>query len=186
VEIRRADDHPVVPWANGLGTTRVIARVPDDDSWSWRLSLADVVSDGPFSVLPGIDRWIIVASGAGMRLTVGTEPAIPIGPDSAPMRFSGDADTSCELVDGPIVDLNLMLRRSLATGRLDVITCGAGDTVEVSTAAVVLVGSADAGAASLGPLDAVIGSAELVPRTSLARIALVTLEPAALVDVPER
>ncbi|MBK5332899.1 MAG: HutD family protein, partial [Ilumatobacteraceae bacterium] len=44
-----------MPWANGLGSTSVVARRPDDDGWVWRISLADVVSDGPFSRLPDVD-----------------------------------------------------------------------------------------------------------------------------------
>lgn len=138
--VRRAADHQVVPWANGLGSTRVVARVPDDDAtWRWRLSLADVVTDGPFSVLPGVDRCIAVASGAGMRLVVGGDSPVTLGPDGGAFAFPGDAETSCVLLDGPIVDLNLMLRRGRASGHLDVVTSESGRLLDVVGAVALVV-----------------------------------------------
>lgn len=102
-----------MPWANGLGTTAVVARVPDTDHWAWRLSIADVVADGPFSSLPGVDRWIAVSDGAGMVLTVdGVDTTLTAASDA--FAFDGGASTSCRLLDGPVHDLNLMLRRGAA------------------------------------------------------------------------
>jgi environmental stress-induced protein Ves len=44
-------------WKNGLGWTREIAREPaDGDAWTWRLSIAEVEKDGPFSAFPCCDR----------------------------------------------------------------------------------------------------------------------------------
>ena len=44
------------PWKNGGGVTREIAKGaaagPDDD-WGWRISIAEVERDGPFSTFPG-------------------------------------------------------------------------------------------------------------------------------------
>jgi environmental stress-induced protein Ves len=48
----------------------VVARVPDHDEWDWRVSIADVVQDGLFSLLPGVDRTIAVVEGEGMLMTV--------------------------------------------------------------------------------------------------------------------
>ena len=107
-------DRRVVPWANGRGTTAVVVRVPDTDDWSWRLSLADVVEDGPFSSLPGIDRWIAVARGGRMALQTGAPDGFMstvLDETHGAVSFSGDGDTSCRVLDGPLVDVNLMLRR---------------------------------------------------------------------------
>ncbi len=38
------------------------------ETFIWRVSVADVASDGPFSRFPGIDRTIMLLEGAGMRL----------------------------------------------------------------------------------------------------------------------
>lgn len=120
----------VVPWANGGGTTAVVARVPDDDAWAWRLSLADVVEDGPFSSLPGVDRWIAVARGGRMELEVGDveQGALVVGGEA--LAFSGDASTSCRVIDGPLVDVNLMLRRGVARGSMSVVSLGADESAE--------------------------------------------------------
>jgi uncharacterized protein len=144
----------VVPWANGLGTTSVIARWPDNDQWVWRLSLADVVSDGPFSQLPGVDRFIAVASGEGMELTVGDLPPIRLTLASPPFGFDGGAVTTCALIDGPIVDLNLMVRRGTATASLEMRRLAPGAAIDI-TACVVLDGAAAVGDDTLERFDAV-------------------------------
>jgi environmental stress-induced protein Ves len=164
----------VVPWANGLGTTSVVARWPDDDQWAWRLSLADVVVDGPFSMLPGVDRFIAVASGVGMELTIGDRPPVRLTPDSPSFAFDGDAETRCELIDGPIVDVNLMVRRGSATGSLDLIRLGVGDEVDVSTACVVLDGSVGLGDQVAGRFDAIDESCRVIALEHT-RVALVTV-----------
>ena len=67
--VRRADLTPR-PWKNGGGVTREIAAHPPEaglDGFDWRLSMADVASDGPFSAFPGIDRTLTVIEGAGAR-----------------------------------------------------------------------------------------------------------------------
>jgi environmental stress-induced protein Ves len=131
----------VVPWANGRGTTAVVACVPDTDDWDWRLSLADVVEDGPFSVLPGIDRWIAVARGGRMGLQLGApdgfERTVLSDADGA-ASFSGDGDTSCRVLDGPLVDVNLMLRRGRVTGAMDVHELLAGERWSWSVRAIVV------------------------------------------------
>jgi environmental stress-induced protein Ves len=149
----------VVPWANGLGTTRVIARNPDDDTWAWRLSLADVVVDGRFSQLRGVARVIAVASGPGMDLTVDGIVTRLIASSPA-FAFDGGATTSCALLDGPIVDLNLMLRD--VSGWMQIEQVQSGDAVEVQTACVVLDGSIAIRNDVLVQFDAMIGPARAV------------------------
>ena len=98
-----------MPWANGRGTTLEIIAFPTPEAWTWRLSLATVADDGPFSSLPGVVRFIAVAEGAGMVLTIdGVEHRLA---KFEAMAFSGGAATLCALIDGPIRDLNLMVRR---------------------------------------------------------------------------
>lgn len=123
-------DRRVVPWVNGRGTTAMVVRSPDTDDWDWRLSLADVVEDGPFSSLPGIDRWIAVARGGGMALQLGAPDGFMstvLDETHGAIAFSGDGETSCRVLDGPLVDVNLMLRRGRATGAMDVHELGVGE-----------------------------------------------------------
>lgn len=182
----------VVPWANGGGTTAVVARVPDDDAWAWRLSLADVVEDGPFSSLPGVDRWIAVARGGRMELEVGDASGVvraSLDPTADALGFSGDVATSCRVSDGPLVDVNLMLRRGVVTGTMSIVTLAAEDTVGLTDvqALVALSGrvrvSVDDEHYELDGevLDALIGtaSASLVVRAHApTRVALVRVAPA--------
>lgn len=97
------------PWKNGGGTTRVLATWPDADNWQWRMSVAQVASDGPFSSFPGVTRWFAVLGGAGVVLDV-AGVAHAMTSDSPPLRFDGAAHTACRLIDGPTQDFNLMLR----------------------------------------------------------------------------
>jgi len=165
-----------VPWANGLGTTAVIARVPGTDDWAWRLSIADVVTDGPFSSLPDVDRWIAVATGTGMVLTVDGAATLLTASSDA-FAFDGGATTSCRLLDGPIHDLNLMLRRGRAAGTLDVVTTDSPVPLEGLTACVVLDGTASIAGVHLHAYDAVLdptGPAVPEGRARLALIRVVT------------
>jgi len=86
----QADAIAPQPWRNGGGLTRELLRWPVGAvDWRLRISLADVRSDGPFSIFPGIQRWFSVI-------------------DGEPLCFSGELPVSCALVDGPTTDLNLM------------------------------------------------------------------------------
>lgn len=103
----RALDLPARPWDNGGGVTRDL--VAGGDPWRWRLSLADIAADGPFSAYPGVERWFAVAEGAGVELTIGGVAAV-IRPLDPPLVFDGAAAPHCRLLDGPVRALNLMLR----------------------------------------------------------------------------
>jgi uncharacterized protein len=115
------------PWKNGGGVTREVAAFPADaglDTFVWRVSVADVAQAGPFSRFAGIDRTLVLLSGAGMLLdeaqsgeAVATH-ALAQAFDTA--RFAGEAHIDARLVDGPTRDFNLMVRRDRAQGELDV------------------------------------------------------------------
>src|SRR6185369_11614525 len=64
-------DYRPMPWKNGGGRTIEIAVHPVGatlDAFQWRVSIADIERDGPFSRFPGIDRTIVLLEGAGMHL----------------------------------------------------------------------------------------------------------------------
>lgn len=110
----RAREQPVMPWANGGGATRQVAIDPPHGSlaagFRWRVSRARVASDGPFSLLPGVDRSLWLWSGAGMRLDVaGTEVVL-----ARPLQrfdFAGETAVHATLRDGPCEDFNVMVAR---------------------------------------------------------------------------
>ncbi|MEV6575181.1 HutD family protein [Streptomyces sp. NPDC051577] len=122
--IHRAADRPAARWKNGGGVTREIAVRPDRadmDEFEWRVSLADVTADGPFSAFPGVDRILTVAEGAGMDLTIAGEHSL-LDRCFEPRHFAGDRPTDCRLLDGPVVNFNVMYRRDATTAEVQVTT----------------------------------------------------------------
>lgn len=115
--------HRLMPWRNGRGRTAEIAVEPGDGAggFRWRLSLAEVASDGPFSTFPGCGRTIMLLSGRGMELSIadpGMEPgAAPrvarIDTVHEPFDFDGEAAIACRLIGGPVRDLNVIAERAL-------------------------------------------------------------------------
>jgi environmental stress-induced protein Ves len=101
------------PWKNGAGLTREIAfGGASSVDFDWRISLADVAQDAPFSAFPGVDRCIVLLRGAGMRLRSAdgqTDHALTT--PLAPFCFPGDAALDATLLDGASSDFNVMTRR---------------------------------------------------------------------------
>ena len=109
-------------WKNGAGITREIAvgRVGAGASnFDWRISLAEVERDAPFSAFPGIDRCIVLLRGAGMRLRSDNgELDHRLDQALVPFHFSGDTPLSATLVDGASSDFNVMTRRGAWTAEV--------------------------------------------------------------------
>ena len=130
MRILRREHYRRMPWKNGGGLTEeVIAWPPSSDmgSFDWRISIAHVDADGPFSRFAGIDRTIALLDGGGLCLDL-PDRTIVLDPESEPFAFSGDLDIASRNIDGPTVDLNVMTQRSrfrhrmrrMATNRLPV------------------------------------------------------------------
>jgi environmental stress-induced protein Ves len=116
-------DYARMPWKNGGGQTTEIAVHPAGATladFAWRVSIAEITADGPFSGFAGVDRTLVLLSGAGVRLT-GTTHTAELRVPYEPYTFSGDDATACTLVDGPVRDFNLMLRRGRVRGRTVVV-----------------------------------------------------------------
>ncbi|MGW7414262.1 HutD/Ves family protein [Streptomyces sp. NPDC054863] len=162
--ILRAADRTAVPWKNGGGITREITGFPAGASaagFEWRVSLAEVAADGPFSAFPDVDRILTMVEGMGMALTLnGTEPRL-VDTRHVPQHFPGDVPTDCRLLDGPVVNLNLMYRRGAdITAHVEVVRGRLRPTVPPHGSTVIV--ALDAPAAlpgaglTLGPYDAVV------------------------------
>ena len=114
MRIIRAADCKVMPWKNGGGTTTEIAVAPEGASlgdFDWRISMAHVGQDGPFSSFPGIDRTLSVLTGNGIHLAFGDGETVSLDRATAPFFFAADRAVDGVLVDGAIDDLNVMSRR---------------------------------------------------------------------------
>ncbi|GAB6196628.1 HutD/Ves family protein [Lysobacter xanthus] len=98
-------------WRNGGGWTREIHAEPaGEGEWDWRLSIAEITADGPFSTFPGVDRELVLLAGEGLRLRFEDDTA-ELKPPYGRHRFAGESPVHGELVAGPTHDFNLMWRR---------------------------------------------------------------------------
>ncbi|MEV7562556.1 HutD family protein [Streptomyces sp. NPDC048331] len=123
IRILRAADRTATVWKNGGGVTREIAAWPEGagmDDFGWRVSLAEVGADGPFSAFPGVARTLTLAEGAGMDLTVAGVRRL-VDERFAPQDFPGDEPTDCLLLAGPVVNFNVMYRRGAVEARTAVV-----------------------------------------------------------------
>jgi environmental stress-induced protein Ves len=111
----RLSEAPASRWRNGGGVTHELAAGPAAADWAWRISVAEVAADGPFSDFPGVQRWFAVVRGAGVRLAIDGQ-AHEVVATSAPLTFDGAAKVDSRLLSGPTQDLNLMVQRARATG----------------------------------------------------------------------
>ena len=106
---------PHSPWKNGGGSTREIVCFPPGagmDSFAWRISVATIAQDGPFSAFPGIDRQIMLLDGDGVQLvSAAAGIAHALQQRWQPFAFSGDAALDCSLLGGTSTDFNVMTRR---------------------------------------------------------------------------
>jgi environmental stress-induced protein Ves len=121
LRIIRARDCRTTPWKNGGGATTEIVAAPEGaslETFDWRISMAQVTRDGPFSEFSGIDRSLAVIEGSGMLLTVGSRAPMMLSSNTAPVSFAGDTPTSAQLTSGAVVDLNVMTRRERFSHRL--------------------------------------------------------------------
>ena len=123
-----------MPWSNGGGvTTECFAhREEGSDRILWRISMAGVDADGPFSHFAGYDRILVLMEGQGLRLSHrdGTEHDLCNVYDLA--YFGGDAETHASLAGGPVQDFNVIADRSTFRPAVTVIQSGSNNRLSIS------------------------------------------------------
>jgi environmental stress-induced protein Ves len=115
LRILRNADYPSRPWKNGGGTTRDILVSPPGaslDEFDWRLSLAQVDRDGPFSRFDDIDRTLVLLSGAMTLHEPDRRIELVRG---EPVEFPGERTMDATLQGGATLDFNVMTRRGRVT-----------------------------------------------------------------------
>ncbi len=163
VQLLRAADRTPQPWRNGGGVTTEMACEPagaDFESFGWRVSTAEVAAAGPFSRFASVDRRLSVLDGR-LSLSFDDAAAVMLTPHDDAFAFAGDVSCHGTPLDGPVRDLNVMVRRGQWRARVArVASSGAFDVDETATtvlmvsthpSATITVGSARH---VLGPLDA--------------------------------
>lgn len=118
LRILRNTDYPSRPWKNGGGTTRDILVSPPGASledFDWRLSLAQVDRDGPFSRFDNVDRTLVLLSGAMTLHEPDRRIELVRG---EPVEFPGERAIEATLSGGSSLDFNVMTRRGRASQRV--------------------------------------------------------------------
>ena len=119
--ILRAGDYQRERWRNGAGWTRQVhvqsSTIAGVD-WDWRLSIAEIDVDAPFSAFPGVERELVLLQGNGLRLRFEDGESRELLPPHERMRFAGERALVGELLDGPTVDFNMMWRRDVIDAQL--------------------------------------------------------------------
>ena len=143
----RSDEVTPPAWTNGGGTTRELARADDG---SWRISLADIDRDGPFSAFPGQDRLLTVVEGPVLGLAVDGETHV-VEPQR-PFAFPGDAGAVASVPEGAVRVLNVVVDRGVVAPFVTVLELGRTSALPLAAdqAAYVLKGG-DAGSLVVGP-----------------------------------
>jgi environmental stress-induced protein Ves len=144
-----------LPWKNGSGSSTTIALGPPEaglDDFDWRISLATIAEDGPFSRYPGVDRTLALVEGNGMTLDIDGSERVVVCESGPVLAFDGDAEVVVKLNRGPTTDFNVMTRsercyhqfgrrraagksRFMARADLTLLFLAEGDTLEVANEA---------------------------------------------------
>ncbi len=174
-EPRRIDLRALPPqrWKNGAGLTREIAAWPAGaglDGFEWRLSVAELERDAPFSAFPGVDRCIVVLDGAGMQLLDERGAPVQALQPLEPWPFEGERVLSASLPHGPCRDFNVMTRRGRWHAAVDVLRHGAHVAAADATLLLALAGRWRAAGKELAPSQALLWEA---PHESLTAETLV-------------
>ncbi|WP_206483956.1 HutD family protein [Thalassotalea sp. G2M2-11] len=137
--IKTASQFITTPWKNGLGETTELAintggTITDFD---WRISMATVSENGEFSNFAGYYRQLTLLSGNGINLhhqRASNGEKLPSDQLLKPLdiaEFDGANITYGELIDGKIVDLNVITNQQSIKSKVTAVT--RSQTYEIST-----------------------------------------------------
>jgi len=111
LRLLRPSDYKRMPWKNGGGMTTELAVHPSADAYDWRISIADIESDGPFSTFDGYDRHIALLEGIGMELRFDDAEPVRLERRLQFYKFAGEQRAEGVLISGKVRDFNVICRR---------------------------------------------------------------------------
>jgi uncharacterized protein len=113
LQVIRKASFTATPWKNGGGITHEALRVPPSgDPFRFRVSVAHIDASGPFSEFAEYQRKMVLLKGAGIDLRFGDGVQKSLRKVGELLEFDGAMAAHCELLNGPCVDLNLMVLKS--------------------------------------------------------------------------
>jgi hypothetical protein len=120
--LRRAD-YRRMRWKNGGGWTTELAVSPESAdaagaTFDWRISIADIESDGAFSTFAGCERHIALLEGIGMELRFDGAESARLERRLQFVTFAGETKTFGKLIAGPVRDFNVIVRRAAVNAEI--------------------------------------------------------------------
>ncbi|MHB8448630.1 MAG: HutD/Ves family protein [Rudaea sp.] len=121
--VLRHADYRRMRWKNGGGWTTELAAHPEPDAganaaFDWRVSIAEIESDGAFSAFPGCDRYIALLEGIGMELRFDGAESVRLEQRLRFVPFAGETRTFGKLIAGPVRDFNVIARRDACSAEV--------------------------------------------------------------------
>ncbi|MDT3337498.1 HutD family protein [Shewanella sp. SP1S1-7] len=116
-QLLRYQDCPSTPWKNGGGSTKQLLISPsnaDLSNFDYRISIASISSNGPFSSFIGIDRQLCLLEGEGLKLHIqgdNLNSGTILIPNDAPFNFKGETQIESQLLGDKVLDFNVMTKR---------------------------------------------------------------------------
>lgn len=182
--IVRSGDREPVPWKNGQGATREIARRllgVRGPRFVWRISVSDIHEDADLAAFPGVQRSVTLVSGTGATLEVAGESR-PLEP-FAPLAFDAAAEAHVRVTDGPVSLLNVLTVRNRMDANVRVADLSDGRPLSLAGATVLVqldgeatVYTADGANAPVSPLDALVPRPRVRIVSGTGRVAVVRME----------
>jgi environmental stress-induced protein Ves len=113
LQVIRKSSYKAAPWKNGGGITHEAMRVPPSgDPFRWRVSVARIEASGPFSDFAEYNRKMVLLQGAGLELRFADGASRTLRKVGELAEFDGALSAHCGLLQGPCVDLNLIVSKS--------------------------------------------------------------------------
>lgn len=143
-------------WRNGMGVSWDIASEPSDagaGDFGWRLAIARIDADVPFSHYPETDRVFTLIEGNGLDLDFSGRDSLAVHHAFVPHPYPCDVETYCRLRDGPCRALNLFTKRSAWRAGIDILSGNAVIAHPGPILFFVLTGGASVNGETLGPGD---------------------------------
>jgi uncharacterized protein len=120
IERIAAGDYVEQPWKNGGGLSHEIAAFVSEGTMLWRVAIAKIAKDGPFSDFSGYDRTILALDGGTVMLEVeGGTVALQPG---EPFPFAGEIAVAARLTGEPARDLNVITLRAEFVHDVEIVT----------------------------------------------------------------
>lgn len=114
MKLLKAKNYEKMQWKNNKGSTREIAKsVNNTGNINWRLSIATITEDCPFSIFENLDRSIALLDGKKLTLVINEDKKVVLTQTSDAFSFDGASGVEAFTSFGNTTDLNVMTMRGV-------------------------------------------------------------------------